>query len=415
MWTLAAVRTLIGAVVVGCAASAASAQELGRQGDRFTVNGVARFLVFVSYFDGVRRVPLDAPSDTTVLDRDLDYFVSRGIAGIRVWANTPQSAAETLMQCDGTLRDAELRRLRVLIGRAAAKGLVVDLTFTRENVRRGQEPCLTVPAYAAALAVAAESLADLKTVLFDVQNEWNVRPAEGTRLFSETDVGSLIDAVRAADPSRLVTASTSGHGEARAARVAKGSARAGTGERRQDVLAYHDPREPGWESATGGVVRRLRAALQTDPPVRMPIYLQEPSRCGFSDCVTAHYVTAVRQAKRAGAAAWTFHSDPARHLNGPASFASLLRATEHAFLDQLRMALDREAWGEGERHGTDDRSARLPARLAGRASRKAPACHDDARAPQWLRVTARPRAPDRYPPGCHRSLRSRCTGESCPA
>jgi len=72
-----------------------------------------------------------------------------------------------------------------------------------------------------------------------------------------------------------------------------------------------------------------------------PIYFQEPNRFPF-DTVVAHYETAVANAKRSGAAAWTFHNsvvDTAKPLNGVAPFEQLLEPGERAFLDRLPSAV----------------------------------------------------------------------------
>src|SRR5207248_11230532 len=130
------------AVLVWLVAAAASSQTLGVHGDRFTVNGQPRFLVFVSYFDGVRRLP-DNLASTAVLDADLDYFVRKRISGVRIFPNW-QFAGDTLMECDGTLRRLQLEKLRTFVDRAAAKGLVVDVSFTIDTVRDAQDrQCLS--------------------------------------------------------------------------------------------------------------------------------------------------------------------------------------------------------------------------------------------------------------------------------
>ena len=52
-----AVEVVVAAVVAMWPAVSADAQTLAVQGGQFTLNGQPRFLVFVSYFDGVRRIP----------------------------------------------------------------------------------------------------------------------------------------------------------------------------------------------------------------------------------------------------------------------------------------------------------------------------------------------------------------------
>src|SRR5438552_2538979 len=152
------------------AAAPVSTQALGVQGDRFTLNGQPRFLVFVSYFDGVRRIP-DNLASTAVLDADLDFFVRTGISGVRVFPNW-QFAGDTLMRCDGTLRRLELEKLRMFVDRTAKKGLIVDVSFTIDTVRNIQgRQCLSAANYGTALQAATAALAGKQGVLFDLQNE----------------------------------------------------------------------------------------------------------------------------------------------------------------------------------------------------------------------------------------------------
>src|SRR5205085_1551558 len=69
----------------------------------------------------------------TVLDADLQYLASKGVSGVRIFPNW-QAPGETLMQCDGALRPLQLEKLTRLIDRAAANGLVVDVSFTIDTV-----------------------------------------------------------------------------------------------------------------------------------------------------------------------------------------------------------------------------------------------------------------------------------------
>src|SRR5207249_5935824 len=101
----------------------------------------------------------------------LDYFVRKGVSGIRVFPNW-HFAAETLMQCDGTLRPRQLEKLKTLIDRAAARRLVVDVSFTIDTVKSPEgATCLKASDYNTALQTAVGALAGRSNVLFDLQNE----------------------------------------------------------------------------------------------------------------------------------------------------------------------------------------------------------------------------------------------------
>src|SRR5207253_57451 len=96
--------------------------------------------------DGIRRIP-DNLESTSVLDADFDYLARHGVSGIRVFANW-HFRDETLMDCSGSLRRRQLDKLVMLVDRAAARGLAVDLTFTIDTVKNASgSQCLTATAY----------------------------------------------------------------------------------------------------------------------------------------------------------------------------------------------------------------------------------------------------------------------------
>ena len=126
-------------------AGSARAQSLGVQGDHFIVDGEAKFLTFVSYFDGMRA---------TDYDGDFAFLKDQaGFDGVRIFpnwwtysgspTNCPAAATDTLFDASGNVRGDNgdvlapsgrlLRLIQVL--RAAQKyRLIVDLSFTRETV-----------------------------------------------------------------------------------------------------------------------------------------------------------------------------------------------------------------------------------------------------------------------------------------
>lgn len=60
---------------------------------------------------------------------------------------------------------------------------------------------------------------------------------------------------------------------------------------------------------------------------------------------TEAFKTAVRDAKRAGAAAWCFHTANSFRMNGSTGLANLLADLERAFLDDLPGVLASQPWG----------------------------------------------------------------------
>jgi len=315
---------------------AAAAQSLGIEGNQFTVDGRRAFLTFVSYFDGVRRIPDDLVS-TAILDADLDYFVSKGVAGVRVFPNW-QFRSETLMDCDGMLRPRQLAKLKKLVDRAAAKRLVVDLSFTIDVVKNTDDKqCLSAADYKQALETITTALVGKMNVLFDLQNEHDKnrpRPDEmhkpGWTPEQWTDyLGTVVlPAVKARDRTRLVTVSWTSD-------AALEKVFSNVQSHNYDVLAYHH-RGAGWQTKTTTYLSALGELFAHRSPAR-PIYLQEPNRFPF-DTAEEHYAAAIASAKRSGAAAWTFHNsvvEKTKPLNSAMPFEQLLEPGERAFLDRL--------------------------------------------------------------------------------
>jgi hypothetical protein len=293
-------RALCAAVLILSAAAVASAApRLGIDGARFTVDGAPRFLVFVSYFDGVRRVHGG-------IEPDLDYLKTR-VDGIRVFPNwwdyvcPPRSGGDTLFDLKGEIRPAVWQALDTLLTAAGARGLIVDLSFSRESVTDNGSPRrpLDADAYQRALTSLVGSTSYLKGrhphVLIDVQNEWPIHS-------DRARIEALLKALRAADPERVLVASSSGGGYAAV----------GLGLPRM-AAAYHDPRERNWYGAD--TARRIVAAVRTSlGKAVQPVYLQEPMPWGTvcprqdNDPDPAHFTAALANARSAGAAAWTLHT-----------------------------------------------------------------------------------------------------------
>lgn len=312
----AALLALACAVAVISTPRAASAQALGVHGAQFTVDGHAAFLVFVSYFHGLDRPP-------AVMEADLDWLRSQGVRGIRVWPNVSRPP---LMRADGELHAQQLERLRALVAAASARQMVVDVTFTREQVADD----VTLAGYEASVVAGARALQPFRNVLFDLQNEWNCkRDAHG---LTRSALQSMRAAIATVNPALLVTASNSCHPYARA------------GAEAFDILAYHGPRDRAgaWARETDALVAMLRAQLVESGRGDVPIYLQEPNpfpypfdRETYYDPEPAHYVDSADQARRAGAAAWTFHTAAAFNLSSDTPLAHLLLPAERQVLERL--------------------------------------------------------------------------------
>ena len=304
-----------------------AAPILAIDGDHFTVNGVAQFIVCVSYFHGLER-----PADT--LSVDLSWLKSKGVTGVRVW---PNATTPRLMRSNGQLDAIALQKLKSIVDEAALRGMIVDITFTRESVPLlPHDTAFTIAEYTRAITFTATALRDRRNILFDLQNEWN------NQSITFADLADIASALKSQHPALLVTASTSGNSYRAAAADAF------------DVLAYHGSRDDAgrWADETDELVAGLRAQLAVMPR-KAPIYLQEPNRFSFPfdslnyyDNVQAHYWKSVQNAKLAGAAAWTFHTAASFGLASSTPLSKLLLPGEREVLESLAARLaEQSVWG----------------------------------------------------------------------
>lgn len=297
--------SLLVAAALALSTHAASAQALAVQGNRFIVDGQARFLTLVTYFDA-----LDVPDGQL----ETDFWALRNavhIDGVRImpnwWEQTSRSsgrtfAANTVMLPGGAINEAQWARLVYILGRARAHGLIVDVSWTAETVNS-----IDYGQYRAALGEVTRRLRSpaFNHVMFDLQNESElnnpVRP--GTRRgLDENEVRDLTSHMHQQDPGRIVMASRSSRNPGGAAAIA-----ASTG---QDVVAWHEPRDLDWYTAVEANVAALRASGK-------PVYLQEPPKPEDRDPLFPGWaiLQAAQAAKRAGAAAWCYHNSAGQWMS----------------------------------------------------------------------------------------------------
>lgn len=118
------------------------------RGDRFVKNGQEKYLLFLSYFDAMRRAgsSVDASGNPTGdLDTDFAYLRTQGIDGIRIfpnwwhWCPAPKQTAadDALFTIGGGLRaetDPIWKRFIHVLNKAAEHDLLVDASFTAETL-----------------------------------------------------------------------------------------------------------------------------------------------------------------------------------------------------------------------------------------------------------------------------------------
>jgi hypothetical protein len=319
-------------------------------GNRLTVDGQPRYLVFVSYFDA-----LDVDGGQAIAD--FDYLRARGVDGIRILPNWltvhPETfAGDTLIRADGQINEATFGSLLWYLDRARERGLLVDLSLTGDTISSIPDSAaipanndISFDAYVNGVRRVAERLTGYRNLLFDIQNECNLNgPAHRTPL-SDGQIIQIKNAVKSVDPARIVTASFSQDTD-----HISSAHRANNSQ--QDVLSWHENREPNWWTATRTRLQQMRNVTNK------PIFLQEPERyrnfgpedngANNSSWFTAGGLReAVREAKKGCAAAWTFHTSAGHYMNG-SSWRGRLRGPEFEFLDTFKSVLDVTEWCEGQ-------------------------------------------------------------------
>ena len=291
---------------------------LSIDGDHFTFDGAPIFLVGVSYFDA-----------RDWFASDLDGLSSRGWNLIRIWLDW---ADDGFFGPDATLSPEGATALAEIVAAARERGMIVDVTILDPEFLVGPD----LEHRSAAASSVATALLDADNVLFDIMNEHD----HGGGPIDHTEAGAIVAAVRAVDPDRIVTiSSTGGHLVADDATVQTVAVDEEIDIVGIDVVTPHLPRTLDWSAATGLRVGNLRAHLRARG-ITMPIYLQEEARRGHSglDPSAEEFVGAAQLARDAGAAGWIFHTDAGFEL-GPLDFFGSLDEVETVVVDTLPAAL----------------------------------------------------------------------------
>lgn len=302
-------------------ASPARSPQLAHDGRGFLIDGKSTWLAGVSLFDALGPTP--------PRDEDLDTIRNAGIRIVRVWAHWH----DTIYDAKGALTATGRTRLRQLIDRLRARGLLLELVLLRPGELKGQPYAAfdTPDARLAAVRSVTTTLVGDRDVLFDVFNEHD--HPDGP--ISHAALRTLRDAVKAIDRKRLVTvSSTETHlldasdavGAQESANLLAEAGR-GPGQVGVDILSAHLPRTDDFADHTAARLQALAAALkQAGSPV--PIYLNEPKRATEKAVLTADtYRRAAAGARAGGAAGWVFHTAAGFDL-GKVPFAKALTPEE---------------------------------------------------------------------------------------
>ncbi len=330
-------------------ATEAKAQTLTIRNDHFEVDGVPRFLTFISYFDAMRRA--NAGGGTSGLAADFAFFQGK-VDGVRIlvnWCNYPSSCAQatdTLFDSSGVIRDSgswstlnPWQRFIAVLDAAKTYGLIVNVTFSRETISTGSP--ISASTYATGIYRVIKKLEDdypgqYRNVFFDMQNEWDHQG------HSDGDLQSYVAAANSARSDVIVTGSYTGTASnAVSSAVADGF----------DILAFHDERVSGWQtySAISTDVGTIRAY-----PTSMPIVYDEPTAyCSGNvpytcrtedDSDLSHFVDAAKNAKKSGIAAWTFHTRQGFDL-ASSDYVTKASTNEKNNLASIRDGTRGRSWG----------------------------------------------------------------------
>jgi len=280
---------------VGERAQGDAGTTLACEGTRFTLNGKPAFLLGISYYAG-----LGASED--FIRRDLDDVRRHGFNWLRVWATWNAFDNDvSAVDAQGRPREPFLGKLKGLVAECDRRGLVVDVTLTRN--KSGILP--DYKAHLRAVETLVEALKPHRNWYLDLANERDVRD---DRYVSAGELKRLRDRVRQLDPQRLVTASFGGH-DLTAEDVRESLLTIGV-----DFLCPHRPRDPESPAQTETKTREC-LDLMKDAGRAAPLHHQEPFRRGYQgwEPTAADFLTDLRGAVAGGAAGWCFHNGTQRN------------------------------------------------------------------------------------------------------
>lgn len=276
-------------------ARAQDATVLGVDGTRFTLNGQPTFLLGISYYGG-----LGASED--LIRRDLDDIQRSGFNWLRLWATwTAFDNDVSAVDAQGRPREPFLGRLKRLVSECDRRGLVVDVTLTRN--KSGVLP--DHEAHLRAVETLVAALKPYRNWYLDLANE---RDVGDDRYVGIQELKRLRDRVRQLDPQRLVTASFGGHDlsdkDVRESLLTIGL----------DFLTPHRPRSPDSPLQTEAKTRECLVLMKGIGRV-VPLHHQEPFRRGYQgwEPTAADFLTDLRGAVAGGAAGWCLHNGSQRN------------------------------------------------------------------------------------------------------
>jgi hypothetical protein len=272
------------------------ATELGIDSTHFTINGKQTFLLGISYYGALG-------ASEEFIAKDLDDMQRDGFNWIRVWATWAAfdnniSAVEN----NGAAREPFITKLETLIRECDRRGLIVDVTLSRQNGTTGGPRLQKFEEHERAVRVLVERLRPYRNWYLDLGNERNI---QDKRFVPFEDLKKLRALVRELDPKRFVTASHSSDDESFLATIEKY-----VRDVTVDFLVNHRPRSTTSaqqsRATTESILKRLKELDLT-----VPIHFQEPFRHGYTkgwEPTAEDFLRDLRGAMEGGAAGWCFHN-----------------------------------------------------------------------------------------------------------
>jgi len=279
-----------------CVSSAVAASTLGVSGSQFSINGKPTFLLGISYY-----AALGASDD--IVKRDLETMQRDGFNWLRVWADwTAFENDISAVDTNGAPREPFLSRLENLLATCDRRGLIVDVTLSRD---KKFNRLATVAAHQRAVETLINRLRSYRNWYLDLGNERNIRDG---RFVSMDELRQLRDRAKELDPERLITASHSSD-DADFLRELEPYLK----KVRIDFISAHRGRYKESPGETEKMTRDCLAKMK-ELGIVAPIHHQEPFRRGYTDWapIEEDFYADLRGAIKGGAAGWCFHNGSQR-------------------------------------------------------------------------------------------------------
>jgi len=277
--------------------------RLGIKDADFTINDKPTFLLGVSYYAGL------GASDAT-LKADLDDMQKFGFNWLRVWATWAAFGNDvSAVDEEGKPREPFLGKLKALVAECDRRGMVVDVTLSRENGISGGPRLQTLEVHKRAVETVVTALKEHRNWYLDLANERNI---EDKRFIWFGDLRSLRVRAKELMPDLLVTASHAGDLEREDVKMyLMGVAGIGV---EADFLSPHRPRNDASPRETFGKTAQVFTWTRHWLDKLVPVHYQEPFRRGFGKWSpkAEDFLKDLQAARGSGAAGWCFHNGDER-------------------------------------------------------------------------------------------------------